>query len=723
MHWLIVNGELVLYGSVGESFWDDQSFTARDVLEALVMMSGDIVVRLNSGGGLAMEGLAIYNTLNAYAGKITIVVDGAAVSAASLIAMAGDTVVMQPGSLMMIHDPSADLMGNADELEAAAEVLNRMADQFATIYAAKAGIDAAKAREIMKAETWYTAADAVTAGFADEVGAVAATVTAKAPALFDYRVYGRAPAMLTALATASASLFKPKAATAAQPQETSMTLEQLIAMLAARFGIAAADVTTMCNRAIAAGIELNGLVALLNPAAVTTMTLANSAIKAKATELLGVVPPAPAPTQLPLVTMSAADVRDILSRGVKAGLDSTSIDAIMAAHPSNKDAAMNAIIDKVAEINGTKTPAATAHVTEDARDKFVMGATKGLMMKVGLKDGERNEFTGMSLVELARESVMLGSGKSHRDVRQMDKMLMVGTAFTMAAGQLSTSDFANILQNVAHKSALKGFIEADETFQLWTSKGSASDFKPISRVDLGLFPALDLVSEGAEYKYAKLSDRGVTVVVATYGKLIAITRQAIINDDLGILGTLPVKMGRAAKRTIGNLVYAFLNAPPAWSDSVAFFNAAHGNVAGSLAAPSEATWQAAVVAMGKQKDADSNATALNIKPKTFLSSSYQFTAEQLLKSTGSLTDSKNAGVVNTVQGIVTPITDQRITASTWYMAADPNQYDTVEVTYLDGVEEPVVESQNGWTIDGTELKVRLDAGVNPLDYRGLYRGQ
>lgn len=717
MHWLIVNGELVLYGFVGDDMWGGDHFTARDVLDALLHLSGDFTCRINSGGGIAMEGLAIYNAFKSHDGKVTVIVDGAAVSAASLIAMAGDTVIMSAGSLMMIHDPMVDVFGaNADEMQSATDVLNKMADQFAKIYAAKAEIEVSAARDIMKAETWYGADEAVAAGFADEVQGI----EAKAVSLFDYRLYHKAPQLLTALATASASMFQPKAATAAQPQETSMTLAELIAMLAARFKTPAADVTTMCNQAIAQGIDLAALIALFNPAGVATMAMAKDALLAKMLER-----PAQTSTAVPapvVAQMSAADVRDLMNRGAQAGLDLVAVNAIMSAH-ATKEAVMAAIIDKVAEMKGTTAPNATAQVTADARDRFIAGATEGLMAKVGLKDGKRNEFTGLSMVELAREAIMVASGRQHADVRRMDKMLMVGTAFTMASGMHSTSDFSYILQNVAQKSALKGYVEAEETFQLWTSKGQAPDFKPMSRVDLGLFPALDLLPEGAEYKYATIGDRGTTVVVATYGKMIAVTRQAIINDDLSILGSLPLKMGRAAKRTVGNLVYAFLNAPGNWSDGVAFFHANHGNLAGALAAPSEATTTAARTAMGKQQDGDKNAVALNIRPRYALSSSYEVTFDQLFKSTSTLTDAKNAGVANTAQGLATPITDQRITASTWYLAADPNLFDTVEVTYLDGIEEPVVESQNGWTVDGTELKVRLDAGVNPLDYRGLYKGQ
>lgn len=722
MHWLIINGELVLYGFVGAPDWDVDGFTSIDVLEALMLMSGPITVRINSAGGVVTEGVAIYNAIRMHAERngveVTVFVDGAAYSTASLIAMAGDRIVMNVGTQMMIHDPSSLTFGNADEQRQSADVLDKMANQFAAIYAARVGITPEAARDIMRAETWYTPEEAVAAGFADEVGS---TATMSAP-LFDYRLFRHSPSPLMQLATASASKFAPKAARAAQPpKETGMTLEQLTAMLAARYGKPADAVTMFLNQAIMAGIELAILVGLVKDT--TTMEAGQAAIRAKATEMLAgttsLTPPTPVTPPAP--TMSAADIRDVMSRAQSGGLDMAATNVIMAL--PTKEAAFAAIIDKVAEMKGTSAPNATAQVTADARDKFVAGATKGLMAKVGLKDGERNEFTGLSLVELAREAVMVAGGRTHQDVRRMDRMMMVGTAFTMASGMHSTSDFAYILQNVAQKSALKGYVEADETFQLWTSKGQASDFKPINRVDLGLFPALDLVSEGAEYKYATIGDRGVTVAVATYGKMIAITRQAIINDDLSILGNLPIKMGRAAKRTIGNLVYAFLNAPGNWSDAVAFFHATHANLAGSLAAPSETTLGAAYSAMGKQKDGDGIAAALNIRPKYVLSSSYEFTLAQLLKSTSSLADSKNAGVANPVQGLVEPITDQRITASTWFLAADPNQYDTIEVTYLDGIEEPVVESQTGWTVDGTELKVRIDAGVNPLDFRGLYKGQ
>lgn len=726
MHWLIINGELVLYGLVGAMGWELDEFTARDVLEALMVMDGDVTVRINSAGGIASEGLAIYNALRMHAQrngvKINVVVDGVAISAASLIAMAGDMIVMNAGTQMMIHDPSTMTSGTADEQRRSADVLDKMADQYAAIYAERSGMSVEAARAIMKAETWYTPEEAVAAGFATEVGAT----TAMAAAIFDYRLFQKAPAPLMQLATASASLFSPKAARAAlNPKETSMTLEQLIAMLAARYGKAADDVKMWLNQAIMAGIELAVLAGLVKDT--PNMEAGQSAVRGHLATMLG-ANPQPNPTNpnptnpAPQTTMSATDMREVMTRAQQAGLDLATTNTLMVM--PNKEAAFVAIIDKIAEMRGTnRSPSPPALVTEDARDRFRQGAVQGLMAKVGLTGGQRNEFSGLTLAELARESLMVAG---NADARRMDRMLMIGTAFTgggitMIGGAHATSDFAFILQNVAQKSVLKGFQEAEETYQLWTSKGQASDFKPMARVDLGLFPLLEEVKENAEFKYGTIGDRGTTVLITTVGKLIAISRQAIINDDLGILGNLPVKIGRAAKRTVGNAAYTILNSNPTMADTVALFHATHANLAASGAAPSEATFKAAYNAMASQKDADAIATALNITPKYFLSGVYKFEAEQLLNSVGSLDNQKNAGVTNPVRGLVTPITDRRISGNSWFFAADPNQFDTVEITYLDGIEEPVVETKDGWSVDGTEMKVRLDFGANLLDFRGLYK--
>ena len=315
-----------------------------------------------------------------------------------------------------------------------------------------------------------------------------------------------------------------------------------------------------------------------------------------------------------------------------------------------------------------------------------------------------------------------GVRKSYRD--DFD---MIGNAMApvIMAGALSSSDFVNILANVANKSMLKGYEEAAETFDKWTGTGSLSDFKTVSRVDLGLFPNLAKVEEGAEYTMAKMSDRGITLALATYGKMFPITRQAIINDDLNAFTKIPAKMGRASKRTVGNLVYAILTGNPTLPDSVALFHATHKNlVSGGGSALSVSSLDTARASMAKQTDKDAIAAGLNIRPKYLLTPvALQGSAHQIMASQTEPGQS-NAALANRVANMAEVISDARLdVASTtaWYLAGDPSQYDTIEVSYLNGNPSPVLEQKEGWNVDGVEFKVRLDAGVNVLDFIALYK--
>ncbi|MBB4042022.1 ATP-dependent protease ClpP protease subunit [Microvirga flocculans] len=217
---VLQNGELVLYGFVGENFWD-VGFTAKEVVEALAEhgRDNDITVRINSGGGYVDDGVAIYNALAAHKGKVTVQVDSIAASSASLIAMAGDTIIMLDGSLMMIHDPSGITYGTADDHEKTGSILEKMASNMASIYAERSGNPVEDVRQAMKDELWLTADEAVEQGYADE----SQSAKAKAVAAFDFRVFANAPQRLTAMSKRKnwslAEASARAAATARQPRQ------------------------------------------------------------------------------------------------------------------------------------------------------------------------------------------------------------------------------------------------------------------------------------------------------------------------------------------------------------------------------------------------------------------------------------------------------------------------------------------------------------------------
>jgi ATP-dependent Clp protease protease subunit len=247
---ILDGGQLTLTGFVGDSFWDD-GFTQGEVLVALAQIDddADLTVLINSGGGYATEGAAIYAMLGRRSGQTNIVVDGIAASAASLIAMAGDTITMSAGSVMMIHDPAGMTFGNSADHAKTIEGLEALATSYARVYAARSGKTIDEARDIMKAERWFGPDEAVAEGFADEIG----EAKAKAVAAFDYRLYTAAPNRLVALSKSkkwdlNQVSQEPKASAPAspcQPKEIDMTDKERADKLAAELETLKAENATM----------------------------------------------------------------------------------------------------------------------------------------------------------------------------------------------------------------------------------------------------------------------------------------------------------------------------------------------------------------------------------------------------------------------------------------------------------------------------------------------
>lgn len=162
--------ELTIYGIIGDSWWED-SVSASDIDNALKNISGDIVIHLNSPGGDAFDGIAIYNRLKKHDGKVTINVDGWACSAASVIAMAADELIMGLGSMIMIHEASSLVWGTKTEMRKEADVLDELEEGIIDIYLTKANISREEIRNMVDAETWFGAQKAVDIGFATSTAA------------------------------------------------------------------------------------------------------------------------------------------------------------------------------------------------------------------------------------------------------------------------------------------------------------------------------------------------------------------------------------------------------------------------------------------------------------------------------------------------------------------------------------------------------------------------
>lgn len=163
--------DIILYGSIGQSFWDDSGISAKkfsDELKALPDTVKNINVRVNSPGGDVFDGVAIYNRLKQHKAKKTVYIDGLAASIASIISLAGDEIIMGDGALFMIHLPWTWAAGNRMDLENTTARLIDVEEQLLSIYAKKTKIDRNELRKMLEAETWMDADEAIEKGFVDQ---------------------------------------------------------------------------------------------------------------------------------------------------------------------------------------------------------------------------------------------------------------------------------------------------------------------------------------------------------------------------------------------------------------------------------------------------------------------------------------------------------------------------------------------------------------------------
>lgn len=656
------SAEILIYGDIGESWYGDTITASNFVRDVAALDVDHMTVRINSYGGSVTDGIAIHNAIKRHKAHVTTIIDSIAASIASLIAVAGDTVQMAENAAMMIHAPWGWTEGNSVAMREYADMLDTWSEAMATSYASKTGGDRAEILALLTdgKDHWYTAEQALAANLVD------ATISA-------LPIAASASLALSVKARFDSFVLPQIPATAAAPTPP-ITLKENFTMPPDTPAPAAAAPTP------------------------TASALAHDQIAAAA------------------LAADKARRANIGASFVKFSTVSGVAELQAACADDHSCSAEQAGIKLLAHLAQGAGPVAGSHIVtvEDSRDKFRAGAAASIMARGKLtKDETNNNYRGFTLLDIARESLVHAGVKT----TGMDKMGLIAAAFTHTG-----SDFPLLLANVANKAMLKGYEEAEETFQLWTAKGTLTDFKPGKRVDLNMFPALAQVQDGGEYTYATIGERGETVQLATFGKMFSITRQGIINDDVDAFSKIPQRMGRAAIRTIGDLVYAILTSNPLMSDGIPLFHADHKNLLAG-ASISTAGIDAMRVGMGLQKQGQST---LGIRMAHLLVPlALEGTASVVRDSEYEVgAASKNNTTPNSVRNTFDVISEARLDAnssSAWYGTANSALHDTVEVSYLDGNEAPTLEQQNGWHVDGVEFKVRIDAGVKALDFRTMVK--
>ena len=642
------SAEISIYDEIGG--W---GVSAKDFMLSLKEIGAvtDITLRLNSPGGSVFDGMAIYNQLAAHKAEVTVYIDGLAASMASVIAMAGDLIVMPENAMMMIHNPWTLTAGDAEELRNNADLLDKIKSNMLGAYSKRTGKSEDEISALMDAETWFTGKEAVEQGFADESLQpldVAASVRG-----FDLTKFKNTPIK---------DFQKPSAVADNNPKEVTMTIENK--------ATSTVDNQEKIDQAVNAALAKE------------------DARKSEIKTAFG---------------SFAKDHSELLS------------ECLMDQKVSVTEA-QNKLLKAMGEgVKPSGSAAVSIEMGKTGSERFIEEGSESLLARSGFgQTGSANPLRGFRLDLLARKALEVAGV----NCSGMSPMQIVGAAFTQTGG-----DFPLLLENAMHKVLQTAYATQADTWSRFCATGSVSDFRAHNRYRIGSFGNLDALNEAGEFKNKAIPDGERSQITAgTKGNIINLTRQAIINDDMGAFMNLAANFGRAARRTIEADVYALLalnsGLGPTMADGDTLFHSNHGNV-GNGAAISVAALEAERVLMKSQQDVGGN-DYLDLSPSVLLvPTSLAGTARVINEAQYDPDTASKLQRPNMVNGLYSDIVDTaRLSGTRRYSFANPSEAPVIEVAFLNGDQNPFLETENGFTVDGVRWKVRMDYGVGAIDYRG-----
>lgn len=672
--------EILIYGIVGDI---DDGLDAAWLVTQIASAPDDINVRINSLGGLVFDGFAIFNALKQSPRNVTVYIDGVAGSIASIIAMAGDRIVMAENAVMMVHKPSDGTYGDADDLRATADRLDMLQAQLVQIYAQRTGMSVDDLNPLLDAETWLTAPEALELHFVDEIAGMATATNLLDPTKFGFLKVPAHPLI------ANVAKSPPAPGAIKPPKEKTM------------------DPT--------------------DPAPNPTPTPTPAPAPAPAPAPSPAPAPAPQPTNVgDAVSLALAAERTrastIRNEVTRARLDRTFADTLID-EGVTVAVARERIIDHIA----TNAPTITNLTPATIPAAQFAERAEAMSLAIAHRANPRNQltdaarpFAGRRLIVLARDFLESTGVRTSN----MGDVEVAQAVFRYRqpqnAGQHTTADFPSLMGNTVGRTLRRGYELSPQTFRPFCRQSSVPDFRTVSRVALSDISKMQQVAEGAEYQYATIGDSAETYLVGKWGQIISLTWETIINDDLNAFDRIPMAMGLEAAQTESDVVWAIMLSSPNMADNVALFHANHGNLAGAGAAIAIASLQAGRTALRTQKAPKGR--PLNLTPSFLLCGP---TSEQAANqyTSANYVATKNSDINPEYNRSLTPIVEQRITDTSWFLSADPNAQaiDTIEYAYLSGYEGMQTEQRQGFEVDGIDIKARIVFGAKAIDYRGLYK--
>jgi hypothetical protein len=335
-----------------------------------------------------------------------------------------------------------------------------------------------------------------------------------------------------------------------------------------------------------------------------------------------------------------------------------------------------------------------------------------------------NEYRNMSLIEMAVECIEERTRSGYTrgmSKREIAELALCGRERS-GGGALSTSDFPILLGNTVNRVLRAEYELQERTFTPFSRQSTAKDFRPKTLTQISEGDDIDLIPESGEYGNAKFTDAGVSYSVKKYGKIIPITWETIIQDDLSFLDRMPAKIAEMCARKQNDIVWALILGNPVMGDTYNLFDATHhGNVAATPGAITVDNMGLLRKLMRKQKGL-AGKTHLNIAPKYLVVGpdneqlAMQYTSLNFVPTT--------AGGQNIWANTVTPIIEPRFddyanASDDWFFIADPRRIDTIEYAFLEGEQDVFTEQRVGFEVDGIQIKARMVFGAQVVDYRGF----
>jgi len=357
-------------------------------------------------------------------------------------------------------------------------------------------------------------------------------------------------------------------------------------------------------------------------------------------------------------------------------------------------------------------------------DQVSTDIVDAIAVRLGGTGEERNNpMRSRSMIELGRE-LLASNGVDTRgmDDRRIGAMMLSGegAGWGARAGH-TTSDFPSLFQDGAQRALLERFQSDPASLKMLSRKRNQKDFRKTKYIRPGEAPKLQPVLESGELKHGTMSTESESFGLRTHGVMFKLSREVLINDDLGVIADTIAAFIESATATEGDLLYELLSANSGsgvtLADGNPFFHASHGNLGSPASVIDIANLAKARLAMRTQKNVNGTGTAGTAPAVLLVGPAKETEAETILAA---LQPTKS-GDVNPFSGTKLKLmVENRITANAWYLFADPERRPAFAHGYLDGAEGPQIEAQDGWSTLGREYRCYLDFGCGPLDYRAAY---